>query len=170
MLDTAQDDVTHVSSCLRRFSLFWVSVLGSVSELMTWKHPYRTKTHKSQSSSPTVMHNHRAIYPFYIDYHTVLWNTWFWLVYWWFVGDFSLSPLKKKEVALATRGKRGHSLSCGDESVQVSVVLVQDLSSTSLSSGLQANHDALFEMTRREGGATFSTISETLNTAFPQWR
>ncbi len=93
MLDTAQDDVTHVSSCLRRFSLFWVSVLGSVSELMTWKHPYRTKTHKSQSSSPTVTHNHRAIYPFYIDYHTVLWNTWFWLVYWWFVGDFSLSPL-----------------------------------------------------------------------------
>ncbi len=77
MLDTAQDHVTHVSSCLRRFSLFWVSVLGSVSELRTWKHPYRTKTHKSQSSSPTAMHNHRAIYTFY----RVLWNTWFWLVY-----------------------------------------------------------------------------------------
>lgn len=63
-----------------------------------------------------------------------------------------------------------HLLSSGDESVQVSIVLVQDLSSTSLSSGLQANHDALFEMIWERGGVTvsrFYTISETLKTWFP---
>lgn len=70
MFDTAQIlkgkeyDVPYVSSCLLHFSLFWVSVLGSVSELMTGKPPYMTKKHKSQSSS----RNHRAIAQIFIHF------------------------------------------------------------------------------------------------------
>lgn len=94
MFDTAQIlkgneyDVTYVSSCLLHFSLFWVSVLGSVSELMTGKPPYMTKNTQISIQFIITELLHR--------YLSILYGSLeFWLAYWWIVGFFPHSSRQK---------------------------------------------------------------------------
>lgn len=78
------------------FSLLGFSV-GKCFWTNDWKTPLQDKNPQMlNSSSPTVTHNHRPAYFLF----WLLCKTWFWLVYWWFAGDFSVSTLKKIEVVL----------------------------------------------------------------------